>query len=241
MSEVAVCLIGLAALTIFIVIPVVLLVRLSGLCGRVDEMLRLMMRLDRRLDGLAKSGPPLSPPSVSEPVRLSRAEAAPQPQTCMRQTPDHEARPAAVSVPALLAPPPPEETLPPPLPAAPEEPSAFELALSKAWNWFVIGEDYRKPGESWEYAAATHWLLRVGIIIVLAGVAFFLRYSIEKGLMGPLGRVILSLAAGAALIVLGVRMLFKKYHLLGQGLSGAGFVMLFFAGGIARPTSCSMT
>lgn len=219
MSEVAMCLIGLAALTIFIVIPIVLLVRLSGLCGRADEMLRLMMRLDRRLEGLAKSGPPLSPLSAGEPARLPSAEAAPQPQTCVRQTPGHEARPSAASVPALPTPP----------PAVPDEPSAFELALSKVWNWFVIGEEYRKPGESWEYAAATHWLLRVGIIIVLAGVAFFLRYSIEKGLMGPLGRVILSLAAGAALIALGVRMLFKKYHLLGQGLSGAGFVMLYFA------------
>ena len=47
--------------------------------------------------------------------------------------------------------------------------------------------------------------------------------------MGPLGRVALSLAAGVTLIVLGVRLLFKRYHLLGQGLAGAGFVMLYFA------------
>lgn len=93
----------------------------------------------------------------------------------------------------------------------------------------MIGEEFRRPGETWEYAAATNWLLRVGIIVVSAGVAFFLKYSIEKGLMGPLGRVALSLSAGVALIVVGVRLLFKKYHLLGQGLAGAGFVTLYFA------------
>jgi len=128
------------------------------------------------------------------------------------------------------APQPRQAPVPPPVPAPQSaEPTAFERAVVKAWNWLVIGEEFRKPGESWEYAAATNWLLRVGIVVVLAGIAFFLKYSIEKGLMGPLGRVALSLAAGIALIVCGVRLLFKKYHLLGQGLAGAGFVTLYFA------------
>ena len=122
-----------------------------------------------------------------------------------------------------------EVETPPPLPSQTFEPTALDRALAKAWNWFIIGEEFRKPGESWEYAAATHWLLRLGIFTVLAGVAFFLKYSIETGLMGPLGRVSLSLLAGIALIVGGVRQLFKKYHLLGQGLTGAGFVMLYFS------------
>ena len=57
-------------------------------------------------------------------------------------------------------------------------------------GWFIIGEEYRKPGEVMGVRGGTHWLLRTGILIGLAGVAFFLKYSIEEA-MGPLGRVAL--------------------------------------------------
>ena len=211
----------LGALGVLFVIPVIILVRLSGVCRNVEDVQRRMIALER---ALAKRAEKPDERARQEEAQAPKAEA-PRPEVRreeIRLTPDRQ----AVDSPAKAVPMTPG--LPPPQ-QQPAEPTAFERAVSKAWNWLVIGEEFRKPGESWEYAAATNWLLRVGIVVVLAGIAFFLKYSIEKGLMGPLGRVALSLTAGLSLIVLGVRLLFKKYHLLGQGLTGAGFVTLYFA------------
>ncbi|HNX35147.1 MAG TPA: DUF2339 domain-containing protein [Kiritimatiellia bacterium] len=205
MHELFGVLVALGVIGVVLVIPVILLVRLSGVCRGVEDVQRRLLNLERML---ARNPEAPKPPAQDRPppdVQTQKTEGA-------KREPVTPVQPSA-----------------PPLPPKPVEPTAFERAVARAWNWLIIGEEFRKPGESWEYAAATNWLLRVGIVVVLAGVAFFLKYSIEKGLMGPLGRVALSLAAGIGLIVLGVRLLFKKYHLLGQGLAGAGFVMLYFA------------
>ncbi|MDX9866657.1 MAG: DUF2339 domain-containing protein [Kiritimatiellia bacterium] len=222
MNEFFTLAIGLGVVAIFFVVPLILLIRVSGLCRGMEDLQRRLIRMEGRM---AKEPGKPAPPAASVPaVAASAAEAdvkpapAPQPPSA---PPQPRAEPERLAVPETQ----PARTAT----AAPSEPNAVERAVAQAWNWFTIGEAYRKPGESWEYAAATHWLLRAGILIVLAGVAFFLKYSIERGLMGPLGRVALSLAAGVALIVSGLRLLFKKYHLLGQGLAGTGFVTLYFA------------
>ena len=215
MSELMCVLAVLGVLSIVFVIPIVLLIRLSGVCRGVEDLQRRMITLERML-----ARKPEAPKAAMEEVSRQDAKM-PTSEAAIQDAGQEKGR----LKPVLHQP----EPALPPVPPVPVEPSAFERALAKAWNWLVLGEAYRKPGESWEYAAATNWLLRIGIVVVLAGVAFFLKYSIEKGLMGPLGRVALSLAAGLGLIVFGVRLLFKKYHLLGQGLTGAGFVTLYFA------------
>lgn len=212
-------LLGVVALCIVFVVPIILLVRLSDVCRGIEEVQRRLVSLERlasqaRAPEPAPGQVPAPPPVAAAPLHQEAVPPLPPDAPTVLQTGPDGAHAPAVS------------SAPPPMPV---EPTAFERALGKAWNWLVIGEEFRKPGESWEYAAATNWLLRIGIGVVLAGVAFFLKYSIEKGLMGPLGRVALSAGAGVALIVVGVRMLFKKYHLLGQGLTGAGFATLYFA------------
>ncbi|MFH0938039.1 MAG: DUF2339 domain-containing protein [Planctomycetota bacterium] len=111
-------------------------------------------------------------------------------------------------------------------------PGAMELAarqiIQRIWNWIIVGEEHRKPGASMEQAVATTWLMRVSILLVVVGIGFGLKYSIDKGYLGPAGRVAMSLVCGAAMVVGGLPLLNKRYHIAGQGLIGGGLAALYF-------------
>jgi hypothetical protein len=154
MVELFVVMIGLGIVASLLVIPVILLIRVSGLCRGMRELQQQLTRLEGRLVESAKPDIPVAdatPESVPvAAASVSDAEPEPVPPP-MPQQPCAESALSADSAP----------------PSVPREPNAVERAMSQIWNWFIIGEAYRKPGESWEYAAATHWLLRTGILIVL--------------------------------------------------------------------------
>ncbi len=121
-----------------------------------------------------------------------------------------------------------EKTTPPPVdPRLPEE-KAPSLA-KKIWNWVLFGEENRTPDGNAERAAASTWLLRVGILALVLCAAYFLKWSIERGILGPEGRVAITVAAGAALLVFGERLIGKRYNIMGQGLMGTGIITLYFS------------
>ena len=108
-----------------------------------------------------------------------------------------------------------------------EERSAAVLHL--VWSWICVGEEFRSQKVSREYAIATTWLIRLGVIILLCGIGFFLKYSIDRNWTPPAVRVSLMVIAGAAMAVIGSWKSRGKYRPLAIALSGAGFVTLYLS------------
>ncbi len=124
-----------------------------------------------------------------------------------------------------------------PLSHAPEKQTTVEQKIDKSeekWNkfryWFCYG--IHRDGVSKEYAAATTWLSRAGILILLCAVGFFLKYSIENNLVSPTVRIIMTFLAAVGMFAAGLTMLNKRFHILAIGILSAGIVT-FYMGAFA--------
>jgi|GEM_PF-958811 len=101
--------------------------------------------------------------------------------------------------------------------------------LHSIWSWIIVGEEYRSKTVNIEYAIATTWLLRFGVIAILFASGYFLKYSIVKGYLVPLVKVIIVLLVGLSMLLGGLKLLRSKYYLIGQGLMGGGLAVLYFS------------
>jgi uncharacterized membrane protein len=86
------------------------------------------------------------------------------------------------------------------------------------------------PKISLENAIGTRWIGRVGMLAVIFGIAFFLKYSFDNRLIGETGRIILGIIGGISFIAGGEFFQRKKgWSLYGQILTGGGIAILYFS------------
>ena len=124
---------------------------------------------------------------------------------------------------------PPRVTAPPPPPPArnvPVAPAAPTFAATSKAPPKPAGERLRSA-LAIEEILGTNWLNKLGVIILVLGIALFGIY--ELGQLGPFGKVGLSLAVSLGLLGGGIYLERKeRYRILGRAGIGGGWALLFF-------------
>src|ERR1043166_8927879 len=89
--------------------------------------------------------------------------------------------------------------------------------------------DPKRVTGAMEVAIGKTWLNRIGALILLLGVGFFVKYSFDQGWISPTLRIIIGFGCGFALVVAGEYFLYREMNNFAVGLLGAGTAVLYFA------------
>lgn len=80
-----------------------------------------------------------------------------------------------------------------------------------------------------ETAVGLNWINRIGALTLVIGAAFFFKYAVDNQWIGPTGRILLGLLAGALTCGYGFRSWRKGHSIFAQGISAAGLGMLYLS------------
>jgi len=150
-----------------------------------------------------------------EQVLLSRGILEPE-------TPVQPAQKPTVPEPFPLPPPAPEQAYTPaPLPQL----DAARLFVSQYHPPQANSADTR----SLESRIGSQWFNRVGILAVLIGMAWFLKFAIDNHWIGPLGRVLIGLIVGAGLVAWSERFRNHGYAIFSYSLKAIGSGVLYLS------------
>jgi uncharacterized membrane protein len=200
------------------------------------ELGKLAARLQRSLDELRDRLKRLEQQeATTRPTFDTTAPLAGPPET----PPIREREPAIPRAEPVIPPAPPTAppTRPPsPLPAVPvgEAPaSAGERLAGLAAGRQQVADEGRPRGEApastggAELVIGRTWLNRIGAVILLLAVAFFVKYSFDQGWISPGLRVVVGAFLGVGLVAAGEYCLFRKMRPFAGGLLGCGVGVLY--------------
>lgn len=130
-------------------------------------------------------------------------------------------KPIPQPAPPITAPPPPPKATP----AAPAQ-DAIPIPAAEAPPPKERPPEVRE--REWEQILGGSWLARIGVLALIIGIAFFLKFAFDNDWIGPTGRIILGIVAGLVMLGLGYYWQ-KKYPILTQVLSGGGIAVLYLS------------
>ncbi|HZP05053.1 MAG TPA: DUF2339 domain-containing protein [Terracidiphilus sp.] len=202
-----------AGVVALIALPIAAMVASRSTARELREQMAVLMSrigvLEARLHQMA-----------SERVAAPERPAA---QPAPAQAPQISEAPPVTAASPVAATPAPETNLsptPPPIVPAPVTASPAFHAL-----------DHAGPAEtrSLESRIGSQWFNRVGILAVLIAVAWFLKLAFDNHWIGPLGRVLIGLLAGAGLITWSERFQKRGFAVFGYSLKAIGSGTLYLS------------
>ena len=186
--------------------------------ARIGELTRRIYLLEHVVEGLKKI-PPIGaePPAFEVGVPLPIV-ASPPPDVVPVYAPPIAETPVDTREPETFeAPPPPlvAEIRVPEIPQFTTPPPAFSMV------------DRFKSALDLEETLGTDWLNKLGIILLVIGVAFFLAYKLNT--LGPAGKVLVGYVASVAILGAGIwAERSNRYRILARAGVGGGWALLFF-------------
>ncbi len=106
-------------------------------------------------------------------------------------------------------------------------PAPFRSKIPPPTKAKTLKEAFFKDGL--EMLIGKNLLNRVGIIVLLFAVGYFLKYSFDNGWIGELGRVVIGFLAGLSFLVAGDITMRRGYKYFSQGLSGGGIGIIYLS------------
>jgi uncharacterized membrane protein len=205
----------LAVLVIAVLWLIVRQAKLADVSRTLEEQTSLIKRLEQRLHWLEDAARTKPEPSPQQPV----VQPEPTRSVVVRPEPPAVHIPPLPAVPATAAqaPPryipkyvPPPAAAPPP-PAPPPSPPAFTPARSL----------------SIEERLGQNWLNKLGIVILVIGLALFLGYQLRT--LGPLGKSLIGFALALVLLIGGLLLERRAtYRIFARAAIGGGWALTFF-------------
>jgi uncharacterized membrane protein len=127
----------------------------------------------------------------------------------------------------------PPGTVGPDVPAT-GEPEAAPQAASAAFETAAVASVTGAPARgreqrSLESRVGSQWFNRIGIVAMLIGVAWFLKFAFDNHWVGPAGRILIGLLCGAALIAWSERFRSKGYAAFSYSLKAVGSGVLYLS------------
>ena len=108
-------------------------------------------------------------------------------------------------------------------------PPTLAPVTAAAMPVFSLRLEEQPPQRSLESRIGSQWFNRIGILAVLIGMAWFLKLAIDNHWIGPLGRVLIGLLAGAGLIVWSERFRSRGYAVFSYSLKSIGSGVLYLS------------
>ena len=172
---------------------------------RVSRVSAALEELTARIARLEQRPPqPLSPPTPVAPSVAPPVAMAPTIATASAVTP-----PAPPPAESLV----PDAAVAPVLRTEPVEAAALDAPDSTDLETRIGGRG----------------LLYVGVLVLLLGVSFFLKYAFDNEWIDERGRVLLGALSGVGLVLAGLRIAQNGLHVFGQALTGTGLAILYMA------------
>ncbi len=181
--------------------------------------------------------PVAKPPVVASPVAAPPAAKPPVAPTQVKVSAAKEnvEKPLSNSNSPTPTPSPSVPHSPFPVPPTSYEPTAFDIFWMRVEDWFAVRGDFAPKGMTHEFAFATRWLIRVGAVLIIGAIIYFVKLSIDRGWMGPTGRVAATLFWGMVGCVGGSWLVKKeKYSLIGHAIAALGVVALYLGFGLGH-------